>query len=112
MREIKFRIKDWNGKWEEFVVLYNEQWASSLEECDSKTLSQFTGLKDRNGKEVYEGDIVLIRTTDEKIEVKWQENIDGDSQESSGFRISDAYTRDDYEVIGNIFDNPELVEGE
>ena len=84
---------------------------------------QYTGLKDRNGKEVYEGDVVRTftivgfdNTPDvyENIEgyvnfvVQWDEDqaafILGDHEQS----FSDTGT-DDMEVIGNIYENPELT---
>ncbi|AUM66340.1 hypothetical protein C0R09_18455 [Brevibacillus laterosporus] len=81
--------------------------------CDTATsyflLRQYTGLHDKNGKEIYEGDIVLGRS----------EPATGTVEFSRGSIIVDWHGPDiddlrDYneflEVIGNIYENPELTE--
>ena len=82
---------------------------------DPETVGQYTGLSDRNGKEIYEGDEVRFDdtyTTDNPI----QEGIVGFGNAS--FYIDSGYTKHyrwiDYEceVIGNRWDNPDLLEGE
>ena len=74
------------------------------------TVGQFTGLLDKNGKKIFEGDIVDILTENEKIGVV--------AYEDGGFLVNaDGFCVDfhsningtDLEVIGNIYDNPELL---
>lgn len=75
-------------------------------------LMQFTGLRDKNGHEIYEGDI--LRTQE-----RW---VDKDGRLSSvrvqiqvvewtGEYVNSHYWHEFYEVIGNIYENPELLEG-
>lgn len=130
MREIKFRGKDTESqKWiygflinfensvTEICYEYDEVWEDN--NCvivDSETVGQYTGLKDNNGKEIYEGDIVKVLVDDEDIAV-----IEYDSEDAAfivkyrdiGYIItfSDIWGKD-VEVIGNIHDNPELLIGD
>ena len=71
---------------------------------------QYTGLKDKNGKEIYEGDIFSIppdkhHYCEERNVVKW--GIDGCLLEEHGLHLADYNERG--EVIGNIHENPELL---
>lgn len=136
MREIKFRAKDkYTGKWVYGDLIHNQKVTKKgLEprvmvggyEVDEDTISQYTGLKDVNNKEIYEGDIVkwtfffYIGSEVQKDLVgiiKWYQGgsifdvIKHDIEEAGFYGISDLNTdtESDCEIIGNIYDNKELL---
>lgn len=78
------------------------------------TVGEYTGLRDKNGRKIFEGDIVDILTENEEIGViKWDNDTARFVIESDGFFSDfDNYYGTDLEIIGNIYDNPELLEEE
>lgn len=79
--------------------------------CDEKTVGQFTGLFDKNGKEIYEGDI--IEGFDIIIEVWYSEDracfiAEMKEPQNCMVGILSGYDTGRMEIIGNIYDNPDL----
>lgn len=125
MRQIKFRGKRrYGSKWIEGVlltdnktvydILYPEvQSDGKLKfrrfEVDPDTIGQFTGLVDRNGKEIYENDIVSFHRKRRSFLVMWNDDLCV-YQFSDGSLINsdDNYSAIIF-VVGNAFDNPELL---
>ena len=80
-------------------------------------LMQFTGLLDKNGKEIYEGDIVVFhRLDDEPLEdcvkhiVRWFDSIPGFNTVEPPDVAEMPTDSESLEVIGNVFENPELLD--
>lgn len=126
MREILFRgkRKD-NGKWVEghygeyysgkenvpCISISKETISGSLYyDVIPKTVGQYTGLTDKNGVKIFEGDI--LHTAQGDFVVRWSENICSFvAGEKERMRpCMNSGTMKHCEVIGNIHDNPELIE--
>lgn len=122
MREILFRGKQKdNGKWVYgFYALFAsnkglkhgiytgaENGCVIPYEVDPETVGQYTGLKDKNGKKIFEGDIMQLCSACYPCLVYW----DGKSWawKQNGKRREIDLTREKMDTIGNIFDNPELL---
>lgn len=122
MREIKFRAWDYetNSIIFPYMIDFNIKYAyyiDSKDECQRvgiNTLMQYTGLKDKNGKEIYEGDFVKGEYTGYVYLVKYGHEI---YIPVVGFYFSrkrqynSSVPKEPVEVIGNIYENPELLKG-
>ena len=114
MREIKFRAwhidnkemiyQGWNKTY--FVTISNLfAYGGSVE------FMQYTGLKDKNGKEIYEGDILNIVTYGSE-EQKYIAKVQFDESRyivRNKYGYAPLYDLPPHEVIGNIYENPELL---
>lgn len=80
-------------------------------DVDENTVGEFTGFTDKNGKDIYEGDIVTLSYAPDKLYVViWAE-------EQARFLMTDGETVEDFDdfyvfettVVGNIYDNPDIA---
>jgi uncharacterized phage protein (TIGR01671 family) len=121
MRDIKFRV--WDGdimhqdcsmfiEIDDGTVWENdpqEEYHDSLKERHGYTLMQYTGLKDKNGKEIYEGDIIKTTNYRNGRETNGVVKFEADVCES-GFNFgSIGWYKDEFEIIGNIYEHPHLL---
>lgn len=111
MREIKFRAWDKNKKnWESSFSISNEGLFMRLgigQKSDEMVIQQFTGLLDKNGKEVYEKDVVRIEEVPNNNRSYFSDKV----VEWRGFQLYPFCLNHiaSREVIGNVFENPELI---
>lgn len=133
MREVLFKAKRMdNGEWVEGIPIqthiglficfeenphychqYGYMEIDGIIKVDEDTLCQYTGLTDKNGKKIWEGDVVKINN-DFTGTIIWHDDTAAfcisPNDDAHDLLLLSVYL-DDYEVeiIGNIFDNPELL---
>lgn len=131
MREIKFRAWDKKNKQMlnpasdigNLMFAYGENY-DHITKYDAEIM-QYTGLKDKNGKEIYEGDVVFTKWSKPFVgrddgtnrEVFWADdkgawaltNYNGKRNDLCSYLKTHAHP-DSVEIIGNIYENPELLE--
>ena len=136
MRDILFRGKRVdNGEWIQgdlvqflphgIVRIVTQEPPYKDAEVDSDTVGQFTGLTDKNGRKIFEGDIIHLEYSqvffggeyfgEYTAEVSYKEGCFITDGMNNGDEIEtplSGFNNDEVEIIGNIHDNPELLGGE
>lgn len=114
-REIKFR------KWAKHIngemaivddVILGGATLNSLRKNDGDVLMQYTGLLDRNGKEIYEGDILRFEAWKKTGVIIYNlRELGFIFRENESRYVSDlgAFSEDAFEIIGNVYENPDLI---
>lgn len=121
MREILFRGKTYDGKWEQGdlrhggyvhndseTYIMRSDYALHNIPVDPKTVGEYTGMTDKNGKKIFEGDVVT-NSCGRKETVEFYK---GRYYPFIAFPEYNCWDEKECEVIGNIHDNPELLKGE
>lgn len=127
MREILFKAKTINGNWVNGLLANkNDKWYISNKagspfayDVRPETLCQFTGLCDKNGKKIWKNDILMAHLDESYPEDVTYKTIEwgvagwvGHETGSTDREYLDEFDTEHFEVVGNIFDNKELLQEE
>ena len=114
VQELDFEDTFYGGRLSIRTDQYNDYF-----DIEDMILMQYTGLKDKKQKEIYEGDIIFIKGETKLLDIKGKVEYSNILAQfiitNTGSIVNEAeplgdYEEEDIEVIGNIYDNPELLE--
>mgnify|MGYP002798925987 FL=1 len=114
VQELDFEDTFYGGRLSIRTDQYNDYF-----DIEDMILMQYTGLKDKNGKEIYEGDIIFIKGETKLLDIKGKVEYSNTFAQfiitNTGSIVNETeplgdYEEENIEVIGNIYDNPELLE--
>jgi len=121
-REIKFRAWDKGNKMmmDSDDIMLLQLPLEEVKDTNLFSFMQFTGLKDKNGKEAYFNDLVKLIGSTDIWEIKQDDFgipvFETNAYNDNEYKIVEfkdffqEFKRDDFEVIGNIYENPELLD--
>lgn len=126
MRQIKFRVWDnvyqtfidktkyeivfssSNSSFGKMILRWNDYLPEEMFYPPNQVLNQFTGLLDKHGKEIYENDILKVKIGGDLQDNHW--TVDSLEQLHIEFSRDDSYYRfTEVEIVGNIYENSELL---
>ena len=99
----------WTGKEKDYII---PDYASALytSEIDPETVGQYTGMTDNNGRKIFEGDTVWNSYDEDYGKVEWDNDMAKFIITFSTFTVDfDSVYGEELEIVGNVFDTPELL---
>ncbi|MFF2793514.1 YopX family protein [Lysinibacillus xylanilyticus] len=115
MREVKFRF--WDKEFKRFSEVPQKYAIQDINHYTDYELMQYTGLKDCNGEEIFEGDLIKDFINEKTYQVFWDNYgmfIFTELNSTTGgldyYQLEDEASMACLMVIGNIYENPELLE--
>lgn len=126
MEDSRYRFRAWDNQKNKWATNNDVQGSTGLEfgvndyfiniageRMARWSFMQFTGLKDKNGKPIFEGDLIRIQEEGEIMEIRWSQRFASFVIKREGWTFShyfgEAVEPEDVEVISNIFESPELI---
>ena len=117
-REIKFNAWNKETKTMHYDILHPDNWSFSFLNREVFDWLEFTGLKDKKGVEIYEGDVVgeneftgFVKYLGCSFMIEWiGVDVYSDLLGWYDYKKGIISKEDDYKILGNIYENPELLD--
>ena len=107
----RFKFRYWYKPLKIMVNIQDKDYFFEIAHNDKYTVMQCTGLKDKNGKLIYEGDILRLKDIKIPVEVRFKGigfELYAEPTNMAGYH-NDKYIPEDSEIIGNIYENKDLL---